>query len=194
MPGLEDLTTDQLLAQAREFQNQAALLSQLTSNPETRETVQRALKKINPKLSIPEIDAKDAVLAVITEERTARQKLETQILERDIRERLEKDKSRVQTKHRLSEEDMKGVEALMIDKDAPIPTYEAAAMVFKAQRQSAVPTPASFVPPVFEMPEKDVWGKGIGRPAILDKIALNEAYGAWNEIMSGKVAGLGAAR
>jgi hypothetical protein len=74
----------------------------------------------------------------------------------------------------------------MVDKDNPIPTYEGAALVFKASRTSAVPTPASFEAPVFTMPETDVWGPGIGNPAKLNKIALSEMYKAFGEITSGR--------
>jgi hypothetical protein len=44
------------------------------------------------------------------------------------------------------------------------------------------------------MPEKEVWAGGIGSPAKLNKIAMDEAYNAMGEIMSGKVAGVGPAR
>lgn len=194
MPSLEDLTTDQLLARARELEGAETTLRALTSNPKTRETVQRALKTLNPNLVIPEIDAKDSVRAEIDTERQERIKLQNQIQERDIRERIEKQKASVKAQYRLTDEDMTGVEALMIDKENPIPTYDAAARVYLASRQSATPTPASFAPPTFDMPEKDVWGKGIGNKAALDKIAMGEAFNAWNEISSGKVPGLGGAR
>jgi hypothetical protein len=191
---LEDLTTDQLLARARELEGAETTLRALTSNPKTRETVQRALKTLNPNLVIPEIDAKDSVRAEIDTERQERIKLQNQIQERDIRERIEKQKADVKAKYRLNDEDMTGVEALMIDKENPIPTYDAAARVYLASRQSATPTPASFAPPTFSMPEKDVWGKGIGNKAALDRIAMGQAFEAWNEISSGKVPGLGGAR
>jgi hypothetical protein len=191
---LEDLTTDQLLARAKELEGAETTLRALTSNPKTRETIQRALKTINPNLVIPEIDAKDSVRAEIDTERQERIKLQNQIQERDIRERIEKQKAHVKGQYRLTDEDMTGVEALMIDKENPIPTYDAAARVYLASRQSATPTPASFAPPTFSMPEKDVWGKGIGNKAALDRIAMGEAFNAWNEISSGKVPGLGGAR
>ena len=98
------------------------------------------------------------------------------------------------TRYGLTEEDMPKVEALITDKDNPIPTYDAAARVYKASVQSATPTPAHFVPPTFQMPENDVWGKGIGNPAKLNQVAMEESYKAFNEIMQGKVAGLGGAR
>lgn len=194
MPGLEDLTTDQLLARARELEGSEATLRALTSNPKTRETVQRALKTLNPNLVIPEIDAKDAVLAQVGESNKRVEKLEQQIQERDIRDRIERTRAAVKDKYRLSDEDMTGVEKLMVDPENPIPTYDAAARVYLASRQSSTPTPASFAPPTFQMPEQDVWGKGIGNKAALDKIAMGEAFNAWNEISSGKVPGLGGAR
>jgi hypothetical protein len=66
--------------------------------------------------------------------------------------------------------------------------------VYLASRVSATPTPASFQPPTYQMPEKDVWAKGIGSPANLNRIAMDEAYKAYGEIFSGKVPGLGGAK
>jgi hypothetical protein len=191
MPGLEDLTTDQLLAHAKELEQRSAFFAQLTSDPKTRPMIQEAIKAKFPQVSIPELDAKREVLGKVDEQGKEIEKLRNQILERDVRERLEKEKSGVMERYKLSLEDMKGVEALMIQSDTnpnPIPSYDAAARVFRASRESAVPTPASFAPPTYEMPEKDVWGKGIGNKAMLDKIGLNEMFKAFNEVRSGKVA------
>lgn len=190
---LEDLTTDQLLAHARVTDGSHRLLNQLLSDPASREMVQRQLKKANPALVIPEIDAKDSVLAELGVERAARQKLEGEILQDKVRARLEGQRAAVKTKYQLSDADMIEVEKLMTDAENPIPTYDAAARVHKASKASATPTFASIAPPTFDMPETDVWGKGIGNKAALDKIAMNEAYAALNDIRSGKVAGLGPA-
>lgn len=197
MASLEDLSVDQLLARARETEGAYLTFNALSQNPETRETLQRLLKKANPRLVIPEIDAKDAVLVQVQESNKRVEKLEQQILERDIRDRMERTRAGVKSKYRLTDEDMSGVEALMIQTESnpdPIPTYDAAARVYRASRESAVPTPATFQPPTYEMPEKEIWGKGIGNKAQLDRIAMNEAFAAWNEISAGKVAGLGTAR
>lgn len=192
MASLEDLSVDQLLARARELESGSNLLHALTSNPETRETIQRAIKKINPKLSIPEIDAKDSVREEIKTEREARLKLEQQIQERDIRERVERQRATLMVANNLSEADMAEVEKLMVDADAPITNYPAAIKVWRASKASALPTPSSYSPPtIYEMPEKDTWGAGIGSPAKLNHIAMNEAARAMGEIMGGKVAGLG---
>lgn len=191
---LEDLTVDQLLARAKQTEGSHALFEQLTRNPETREMLQRAMKKANPNLVIPEIDASDKVLAAVAEERKAREKLENEIRERDVRERIERQRAEVKSKYKLTDSDVTEVEKLMLDKENPIPTYDAAARVYVASRTPSTPTPASLAHDrTFQMPEKDVWGKGIGNPAQLNKIAMDEAYAAWGDIRGGKVAGLGPA-
>lgn len=190
MPSLEDLTTDQLLARARETESAHSLLHALTSNPETREQIQRAIKKINPKVSIPEIDSRDAVRDEIKVEREERIKLENSIRERDIRDRIEKQRASVMAKYKLSDADMLEVEKLMVSETDPIPSYDAAARVFQASKTSATPTPASFAPPTFDMPDQDTWGAGIGNQSTLNKIGLSEAFRAFSDIKQGKVAGL----
>lgn len=190
---LEDLTTDQLLAQARATQGSHELLTALLADPSTREVIQRKLKKANPNLAIPEIDSKDQVMSEIEKEREERRKLEAQIRERDVRERLEKARAAAQAKYGLTEADMQEVEKLMVDPENPIPTYDAAARVHKASKATGTPTSVDIQPPTFDMPEKDVWGGGIGNKANLDKIAMKEAYAALSDIRAGKVAGLGPA-
>ena len=190
---LEDLTTDQLLNLARTTQASHNLLGTLMNDPTTREVIQRQLKKVNPALAIPEIDARDAVMAEVHKERDARLELEKKILERDVRERLERNREAAKTKYGLNEADMGEVEKLMTDAENPIPTYDAAARVHKASKATGTPTPVAIHAPTFDMPESDVWGKGIGNKANLDKVAMNEAYRALNDIRSGKVAGLGPA-
>lgn len=190
MPSLEDLTTDQLLAHARALEGSHNLLNTLSGNPETRTELQRLMKKVNPKLVIPEIDTADAVRGEmkVRDERIA--SLENKILEGEVRGRMERQRAAAQVKYNLSDADLLEVEKLMIDPDPDkrVPGYESAARVFTAERQNAKPTPASFSPPVFTMPENDVWGKGIGNKQQLDKIALTEAYSAWNEVASGRTA------
>lgn len=170
---LENFTQAQLEESTRLFQT-------LLSSKDTRETMLRAIKKTTGQ-SIPEIDARDAVSAEVATERGERQKLEARLQERDIMERIERERGRVKTEHGFNDEDVKAVEALMIDKDAPIPSYAAAAKVYKASKQIAQPTTHQLQPKTWDMPEKDVWAAGIGNKQALDKIALNEAYKAANE-------------
>ena len=185
-PSLEDLTTDQLLHTARQTQASHDLLSSLLGNPETRATVQRAMKKLKPELVIPEIDVADQVASArkADEERIA--KLERSIQEREIIDRIAAKRRAVQDKYRLTEADIAGVEKVMLGDEAsgqaPIPDYDSAARVYLASKQTATPTSVRAHAPVFEMPETDVWGKGIGNKAALDKIALSEAFKAFDEI------------
>jgi hypothetical protein len=190
---LEDLTTDQLIARARETEASHNLLQSLMKDPASREILQRQLKKANPTLSIPEIDTKDALLAELQEERKARLKLEEDVRKDQIRARLEREKANARDKYKLTDAEMLEVEKLMTAEQDPIPTYEAAARVFAASKQTATPTPRTFNAPTFEMPEKDVWAAGIGNKARLDKIAMDEAFRALNDIHAGKVPGLGPA-
>jgi hypothetical protein len=187
---LEDLTTDQLLARARELEGSANLISSLSTNPETRTQLQRLIKTINPSLVIPELDSAIAVEAQLKTRDDKIAELENKFLEKEVKDRLEKQRKDVQTKYKLADADMLEVEKMMVDPDPNqrIPGYEAAARVFSASKQTAIPTHSNAAPPTFSMPEQDVWGKGIGNKAQLDKIALNEAYSAWNEALGGKVA------
>ena len=93
-------------------------------------------------------------------------------------------------KYKLSDDDMKSVEKLMVKSDdnpEPIPYYDSAARLYLHSRQPSTPTPGSLAPPIYQMPDGKTWGKGIGNPAMLNKIAMDEAYRAFNEIHGGKV-------
>lgn len=191
---LEDLSVDQLLSHAKTLQGSHNLLTTLMNDPATREQAQRALKKANPNLVIPEIDAADRFReSDLKPLRETVESLQAKLLERDVRDRIEKQRADTKGKYKLNDADIGEVEKLMTAKDDPIPSYDAAARVYLAGKQAAEPTPSSLMPPIYEMPEKDVWGPGIGSKANLDKIAMNEAFKALNDIRSGKVAGMGPA-
>lgn len=193
MAGLEDLPVDQLVALTRQYEGSHTLLNTLLSNPDTRRDVQLALKKANPKLVIPEIDAAAPVNARMDSLEKENEKMRTEILTDRVSRRLEADRAAIKTKYKLNDADVAEVEKLMTDKDNPIPSYDAAARVHVASKATATPTTHQVKHSVFEMPEKDVWSGGIGNPAKLNRIAMDEAYKAFNEIAAGKVAGLGPA-
>ena len=193
MPSLEDLSVDQLLAETRRLQGSDALLKTLLSDPTSREAAQRALKKANPTLSIPELDAVEKVRAEMEPDRKRLAELEKELIEQRTKDRLERSRSDIKTKYKLTDADVAEVEKLMVAEVDPIPSYDAAARVFVASKRDATPTPAVLMPPTYSMPESEVWGKGIGNKAALDKAAINEAYAAFNDIRQGKVAGLGPA-
>jgi hypothetical protein len=191
---LEDLTVDQLRAHAASLEGDANMLRSLAKNPETRELLQGAIKKVAPNTSIPEYDAKQQVRGEIAEERKARQALETKLMEREARDNVRERRQAIKEKFKLSDADVEKVEQLILEHKDENWSHDTAATVYTASRQSPTPTPASYAPPTFDMPEKDTWGPGIGNKAKLDKIAMDQAFGAMNEIMSGKVAGLGPGR
>lgn len=170
---LENFTQAQLEESTRLFRT-------LLNSKDTRETMLRAIKKTTG-ATIPEIDARDAVMGEVEKERAERLKLEARLQEREIMDRIEKERARVKKDHQLTDDDVKEVEKLMIDKDEPIPSYAAAAKVYKALKQIAQPTTHQITPKTWDMPEKDVWAAGIGNKMQLDKIALQEAYKAANE-------------
>lgn len=176
MPSLENMTTEQL-------QESTKLLHTLLNSPDTREQTLRLIKQKTGQV-FPEIDAKDSVLAAVGKEREERQKLEARIQEREIMDRIEKERAKVRSSHNLSEAEVLEVEKLMVDKDAPIPSYAAAAKVYVASKQVAQPTTAMLQDRTYSMPEKDVWAPGIGNRMALDKIAMQEAYKAANEFRS----------
>lgn len=174
---LENMTTEQL-------QESTRLLHTLLNSSDTREQTLRLIKKKTGN-AIAEIDAKDAVLAEVATERSERLKLEARLQERDIMDRIEKERARVKQSHNFTDADVLEVEKLMVDKDAPIPSYAAAAKVFQASKQIAQPTTHQLKPNTWDMPEKDVWAAGIGNKQALNKIALEEAYKASNEFRLG---------
>jgi hypothetical protein len=174
---LEHMTTEQL-------QESTRLLRTLLNSSDTREDTLRLIKKKN-NVPIPELDAKDAVMVELKKEQDARIALEQKLQERDITARIERERERVKSANNFTDADVAEVEKLMIDKDAPIPSYAAAAKVYKASKQMAEPTTHLLKPNTFDMPEKDIWAPGIGNRMALNKIALQEAYKAANEFRSG---------
>lgn len=194
MASLEELSLEQLrelASRAQHYEPSFNLVQQIARDPEARNMFQRYLKKKNPALSIPEIDGEDRMRAALDEEKKERQKLEAKIREDEARGRLEADRKRVKDKYHLTDEDLRGVEKLMIpaeDNPEPIPYYDAAAKLYLAAREPSIPTPGSFAPPLYSMPDNKTWGKGIGNPTRLNQIAMEEAYRALNEVRGGKVA------
>lgn len=182
---LEDLTTNELLEHAKKSDEGARLMNSLLSDPALRGDALRLLKKKNPAMAIPELDSTSALEKRLEDESTARQKLEADMRERDIRDRIKSERDRVIKTYDLTDADMAEVEKIMTDEKAPIPHYDAAVKVYRAQKVQATPTSHLLNPPMFEMPTKDVWGPGVGNKARLNKIGMEQAYAAWNEIHTG---------
>lgn len=187
---LENLTQDEILDAAANAIPHAQLYRTLVNDPKHRDAVLRMVKAANPNTPIPEIDAADAVRAELRERDQTIQALQQRLDNRDIQDRANAIRTACAAKYGLTEAEMKDVEALMTAETDPIPTYDAAARVYLSEQRSAVPTPSAIESTVFEMPETDVWGKGIGNPAELNRIAQREAAKAMNELRAGALRGV----
>lgn len=182
---LEDLTPNELLAHAKTLEKNSGLFTTLINSPDTREETLKLLRKKNPNMPIPELDAKAAAEKALEEERKERQALEARVRENEIRDRIDKERERVKKKFELTDKDMEAVEKIMTREDAPIPHYDAAATVYLAEKRMATPTTSAISPPVFDMPEDKEWKKGVGNPPELNKVALKKAFDVWNEVRGG---------
>lgn len=189
MPTLEDLTHPELLAVARAATEKSALFDTLLSHPDSRKETLALVKRRNPSMPIPEVDAESAATAALAEERKERLALENRVRDAEMRERIAAQREKVKSQYKLSDADLLEVEKIMTDETAPIPHYDAAVKVWKAQRMQAVPTSSNIQPPVYDMPAQETWKAGVGNNAALNKIATKLGYEAWNEIRAGKVAG-----
>lgn len=176
---LENLTMEQI-------QDSARTLHGMLNSPATRDLTLRAIKHNNPNAVLPELDTKMEFAKQLQAEREERLKLKEEMQIDQINRRIEKERQTIKDKYSLSDNEVLEVEKLMVDKEAPIPSYEGAAKVYRASQQSAVPTTSHISPPIYEMPDKDIWAAGIGNRQALDKIAMSEAYKVWNEQMASK--------
>ena len=185
---LEDMLPGELLEHTRKLEESNRLFTTLVSDPETRAETLALVKRKNPTMAIPELDEKAARDAALAAERAEREKLEARVRDQEIRERLRNERERVKKDHGLTDEDLTAVEALMVDEKAPIPHYDAAAKVYKASRVEAKPSSSQLTANTFDMPDKNVWAKGVGNPMSLNKVFQEEAARAINEMRGNKAA------
>lgn len=187
MASLEDMTANQLLDYSRKLEEQNRLYNPLMQDPETRGEMLKLMRKKFPNMPIPELDTANAMEKRIAEERAAREKLEAQVRDERITRNINEARERVKREYDLTDADMGEVEKLMTDEKAPIPHWDAAAKVYRASRAQATPTPVTLEAPIYDMPSKEVWARGIGNKAQLDRIAMRQATEALNDITSGRV-------
>lgn len=181
---LEDYTPIELIAAHRAALEKTRLWDTLISDPQTRPQALALVKQKNPTMVIPELDQKQANDAALAVEREAREKLTLEVRDLKINARIEAERKRVMKDHNLSESQLLEVEKLMVDETAPIPHYDAAAKVFKASQVQATPTSAQLAVMTYDMPDKSIWGKGVGNRMALEKSFKEAAYAAVNDIRS----------
>ena len=135
---LEDLSFEQR-------DQMAALMRELSDNPQTRKDVLRLTKKIKPELVIPELEIEDKTTSYI-------EKLENRLAERDAKDReqealrdLESRRTKLMKKGLIKDEsEIEEVEKVMLEKG--ITNHEAAAEYWQWMKQSAAPTPSGYNP------------------------------------------------
>jgi hypothetical protein len=184
---LEDYTPSELITAHRAALEKTRLWDTLISDPATRPEALALVKRKNPAMVIPELDQQVASDKALAAERVKREELEVKVRDLQINARLDKERDRVMKQYGLDEAGLLEVEKLMVDETAPIPHYDAAAKVFKASQQMATPTSSNVLAvKTWDMPEKSMWGKGVGDRMGLDKVFREEAYKAVNELRGGK--------
>ena len=135
---LEDLSFEQR-------DQMAALMRELSDNPQTRKDVLRLTKKIKPDLVIPELEIEDKTTSYI-------EKLENRLAQRDAKDReqeamrdLEDRRNKLMKKGLIKDEsEIEEVEKVMLEKG--ITNHEAAAEYWNWMKQSAAPTPSGYNP------------------------------------------------
>ena len=159
LEGLDDATIKELAGYAKG----------LSDNPETRSGFLNLVKKANPAANIPEIDLPAKFDSMLAAERTEREKIQKQLLERDVRDNIERQRS-VIMKQGISENEVADVEKIMTEQG--IVNHETAAKYFLAQKKMATPTPpAGYQATSHQLPVIDAkpfngntraWGKSEG--------------------------------
>ena len=153
----------------------AALAQTLAENPATRKEFLRMTKKVKPDLPIPELEIEESTTRAVSKAEERVQALEAKLREKEAIEELKSRREALMKKGLIkSEEDIEGVEKLMLEKG--ITNHETAAEYHQWMKQAAVPTASSYNPsPVKGFNLDKYWKNPAGA-------ARNEALNALNEL------------
>ena len=153
----------------------AALAQTLAENPATRKEFLRMTKKVKPDLPIPELEIEESTTRAVSKAEERVQALEAKLREKEAIEELKYRRESLMKKGLIkSEEDIEGVEKLMLEKG--ITNHETAAEYHQWMKQAAVPTASSYNPsPVKGFNLDKYWKNPAGA-------ARNEALNALNEL------------
>lgn len=181
-PSLEGLTPEQI-------EEMASLYHGLVTNPETREPTLRSTKKLNPRMSIPELDVRTSVEAALKSRDEKIAEMEARELVREVEGRATRNRQSLRDKG-YSTEDVAAIEKLMVDRQ--IPSYDTAAEFFAQQRQLAEPTPDSGRLDreralSYSLPQDPLAALKTGGKKALQAMGRNSAAAALAEIRTGQV-------
>ncbi len=169
-----------------EVAGMASTYEALLKNPETRELALRLTKKVDPNLSVPEIDLKDQARAAFQETNKKIESLEDQIRKSDARDRIERERKALRDTG-LNDDDVAAVEKMMVTEQ--IPSYGTAAKLYRAERELAAATPSQGAvqqSTTYQLPESALAAGKSGKGG-LSQFARNEADAAMNDLRSGRI-------
>ena len=109
----------------------------MMSNPETRLQALALHKKVNPDISIPEIDMPSQFNTALAEERAKREAIEQRLLEADVRREIEGKRAAMVAKG-IPADKVAEVEQMMVERN--IGNHDSAAEFYLMQQKMAVPT------------------------------------------------------
>jgi len=177
---LENMTEQELAQRVAESAQYRALLS----DSNFRGQVHAELKRLNPKLPIPEYDAKQELLAANKALTDQLETLAGKFKTMETSAAIAAARDQIKAAHKLTDAEVVEVEKLMVDPAIAAGTHAAAAEIYRARKNAAlaVPTPASLDFGVHMPAEEGLdWLKG--DPA---KIARQVASNAINEIIQAR--------
>ena len=153
----------------------AALAQTLAENPATRKQFLRMTKQVKPDLPIPELEIEESTHKAVSQAESRVQALEAKLREKEAIEELKNRRESLMKKGLIkSEDDIEGVEKLMLEKG--ITNHETAAEYHQWMKQAAVPTASSYNPsPVKGFDLNKYWKNP-------NQAARNEALNALNEL------------
>ena len=153
----------------------AALAQTLAENPATRKQFLRMTKQVKPDLPIPELEIEESTHKAVSQAESRVQALEAKLREKEAIEELKNRRESLMKKGLIkSEEDIEGVEKLMLEKG--ITNHETAAEYHQWMKQAAVPTASTYNPsPVKGFDLNKYWKNP-------NQAARNEALNALNEL------------
>ncbi len=182
---LEDFTQE-------ERDRMAMMYNTMLSNPETREVALRVSKKIDPSLSIPEIELKDQFREALKARDDKNTELEGKLTAAESRERVRAERE-VLRGQGFTDADITAIESTIVEegKTGNVLSYAYAAKVYKQAQERAALEPAPHTrrdgnARKFEMPQNFFQALKGGRAGV-GAAARAEASSALDDIRAGRV-------
>lgn len=176
---LENLPIEQV-------ENMAATYNALLANPETRDLVLGATKKVFPNVSIPEYDLRKRQDDELKSRDDRINELMAKQLQAEAEQRVRDERDLLRGKG-YSAEAIAAIEKVMMEKK--IQTYEVAAEFYDAQNRIAEPTPGTTLsdrPTSFSLPPNPLEAVKQGRHGLRDW-SRNESAAAIDDLRAGRV-------